>query len=632
MAIDGDLTVNINGNNNGFDMYTGQIFGALSINAKNNIIVQFITADTYSADSNEYVHENSSVTNTAGNITFLTRRLASTGDVTDNANTRAAYSSYTNNNLTLTSAGDITLKTGGASRLTIDVGGDAEIGQGTNFVDTNVFTATGNGNVEFVGDGLIGGASYDLFSIDIGGNALIDNYDFNNYPNLYGVSVIAGGDIEAEGFTHFYGNAQGINTDNAQPYTFEAGGDIDLSNLVAIGIPEDVTDINTNDTDPRAANVSITSTSGNIDVSLLTSILTTDDGTTTIDAGTGNVDAQLLATHEGSSLTVGGALIMVEALESSTGDLTLNGDLVQADGTADEASPVLATWNTLTVGSDTRVELPLHDDENAGAMTLTLAEIVSTNSITISEVSAPAMTSLELTAQSTSFALVDGDFDSAAAGYVIDITGDSTLDAMSFTGVSNLTGLTTDGNVDTFVVDGNPLLETITADHENVVGADANPLGTKLHLIDNVALTAYTSNTSKMQEIIITGNTALADLDLTSYLDDDGDATDDDTAFDGFTVDFILNVTNNGLTGLYTPKDNSGTPDTSLQSDDLVLSGVRAIALHLLAFDEGNTDVVADFVGLTTADNAVNQYSEVTNFTDGITTIPEFEILVEEAD
>jgi hypothetical protein len=203
---------------------------------------------------------------------------------------------------------------------------------------------------------------------------------------------------------------------------------------------------------------------------------------------------------------------------------------------------------------------------------------------------------------------------------------------MSFTGVSNLTGLTTDGNVDTFVVDGNPLLETITADHENVVGADANPLGTKLHLIDNVALTAYTSNTSKMQEIIITGNTALADLDLTSYLDDDGDATDDDTAFDGFTVDFILNVTNNGLTGLYTPKDNSGTPDTSLQSDDLVLSGVRAIALHLLAFDEGNTDVVADFVGLTTADNAVNQYSEVTNFTDGITTIPEFEILVEEAD
>jgi hypothetical protein len=236
------------------------------------------------------------------------------------------------------------------------------------------------------------------------------------------------------------------------------------------------------------------------------------------------------------------------------------------------------------------------------------------------------MTSLELTAQSTSFALVDGDFDSAAAGYVIDITGDSTLDAMSFTGVSNLTGLTTAGNVDTFVADGNANLATITAGHVNVTGAAANPLGTKLHLIDNVALTAYTSATNKMQEIIITGNTALADLDLTSYLsatdaDSDGvnDATDDDTAFDGGGVDFIFNVTNNGLEGVFTPKDNSGTPDTSLESDDLVDSGVRAIALHLLAFDQANSVVaVADFLNLTDDVDAGDQYNTDTDFTNGI--------------
>lgn len=434
------------------------------------------------------------------------------------------------------------------------------------------------------------------------GKLLGANLDGASY-GPYSLNISADAGIILTGFDQIGLNVDGVLISSVLTSTT---GDIDISNVVTIN----------ND-------ASISSTDGDINASSLT----TAAGVVSIAAsGAGNVDTRLLSTHDGSSLTVGGTLIMVESLVSSTGDLTLNGDLVQADLTADEASPLLATWNTLTVGSDTLVELPVHDDENAGAMTLTLAQTVSTNSITIAEVSAPAMTSLELTAQSTSFALVNGDFDNAAVDYTIDISGDASLDAMSFTGVSNLIGLTTAGNVDTFVAAGNANLATISAGHVNVTGAAANPLGTKLHLIDNTSLLGYVSSTNKMHEIIITGNTALADLDLTSYLsaidaDNDGvnDATVDDTAFDGGGVDFIFNVTNNGLEGVFAPKANTLTPDTSLESDDLVDSGVKAIALHLLAFEQANSVVaVADFLNLTDDGDAADQFNTDTDFTNGI--------------
>lgn len=632
LYISGDLTVNINGNSNGFDMVSGKVGGSLDVNAKNNTNVQMLLESPYAGGAPFYFDEASSIaiSGTVGNLTLFARYIDPAGTVTTtDGNARSSYMTYVNAPVDLTAPGNIKVKSFYISNLSVNVGGTAEIGQAANSMwIAGDFTATGTGSVNFIGN--TEGASFGStgFDINIGGDALINNYDFSQYSNTKGVSVIAGGEIQAQGFTELYGVGQGSSPE-PQPYTFQAGGDIDLSNLESIGLPRPGSTM-ADTTSPRATNVSITSTSGDINLSSLTAIKTTADGTTIIDAGTGNVNTHELSTHIGSSLTIGGTLIMVEDLVSSTGDLTLSGDLVLENNTTTGASPLLATWNTLTVESDTLVQLPAHDDASAGAMTLTLAQTVSTNSITIAEVSAPAMTSLELTAQSTSFALVDGDFDSAAAGYVIDITGDATLDAMSFTGVSNLTGLTTAGNVDTFVADGNPLLATIAAGHVNVVGATANPLGTKLHLIDNVALLAYTSATSKMQEIIITGNTSLADLDLTSYLDNNGLATDDDTAFDGNTVNFIFNVTNNDLTGVFTPKDNSGTPDTSLLSDDLVDSGVKNIALHLLDFEQGNVDVVADFVGLTSDPDAFDTFNANTDFLNGITTIAEFELLVPE--
>lgn len=629
LDIDGDLTVSINGNSNGFDLYLGQINGELTVNAKNNTVIQFIMDDPYTPGVKEFLNGgNATVTTTgAGNVTFLARYIDPAGTVfTTDGNARTQYNTLANEGVTINSFGNITFKTSYISGLTVDVGGVAAIGQASNLLWIGGdFTATGAGSVDFVGT--IKGASFGSagLNINIGGDALINNYDFNAYPNTKGVSVIAGGEIQAQGFTEFYGAEQGSNPE-PQPYTFQAGGNIDLSNLVSMGLPVTGSTM-TDTTSPRATNVSITSTSGVINLSSLTAIKTTADGTTTIDAGTGNVNTHELSTHDGSSLTIGGTLIMVEDLVSSTGDLTLSGDLVLEDGTTTAgASPLLATWNTLTVESDTLVELPAHDDANAGAMTLTLAETVSTNSITIAEVSAPAMTSLTLTDQSTAFDLVANDFgNSAVTAYTINITGNAALDAMSFTNVDNVSGLTTAGNVDTFVVNGMDGLTSITAGHTN----GTNVVGTKLHIIDNTSLTSYTSATSKMHEIIITGNTAMTALDLSSYLDT-GAATSAATASDLATVDFVLNVVGNGITGTYTPKDNSGTPNTALDSAEL--SEVKLIATHLLGFTQANSvTAVADFLvggaALSQNADAADQYNSDTDFTDGINNLAEFALL-----
>ena len=635
LDIDGDLTVNINGNNNGFDLYLGQMNGELTVNAKNNTVIQFIMDDPYDPGVKEYLNGGDAVVTTtgAGNVTFLARYIDPAGVAfTTDGNARTQYNTVSNDGATINSFGNITLKASSIQGLTVDVGGVAAIGQAANSLWLKGhFIATGAGSVDFVGPvrGTSFGNSDKFLDINIGGSALINNLDYNAYPNTLPVSVIAGGEIQAQGFTHFYGAEQGSNPE-PQPYTFQSGtGNIDLSNLVSIGLPLPGSTM-PDTTSPRATNVSITSASGNINLSSLTAIKTTADGTTIIDAGTGNVDTHELSTHDGSSLSVAGTLIMVEDLVSSTGDLTLAGDLVLEDGiTTGGASTLLATWNTLTVVDDILVQLPAHDDANAGAMTLTLAQTVATNSITIAEVSAPAMTSLTLTDQSTAFALVANDFgNSAVAAYTINITGNAALDAMSFTNVDNVSGLTTAGNVDTFVVNGMDGLTAIAAGHTN----GTNVVGTKLHIIDNTALTSYTSATSKMQEIIITGNTAMTAIDLSSYLGgvSTGPASNAATAADLATIDFVLNVFGNGIIGTYTPKDNSGTPNTALDSPELV--EVKTIATHLLGFTQANSvTAVADFLvggdALSANANAADTFNSDTDFTDGINNLAEFALL-----
>ncbi len=138
--------------------------------------------------------------------------------------------------------------------------------------------------------------------------------------------------------------------------------------------------------------------------------------------------------------------------------------------------------------------MPSYVDGASDTISFADATLFSTTSITIADVNAANLEDLILSAQASNFALTTGDF-GATALTAIDITGAATLDTMSFTDVI-LSLLNNCWKVDTFVVDGMDGLTSITAAHTNVTGA-ANPLGTKLHPINNTSLLEYTSATNK---------------------------------------------------------------------------------------------------------------------------------------
>lgn len=471
---------------------------------------------------------------------------------------------------------------------------------------TGDFTITSTGAAPAAGGAAANGVRFNS-STDVGGTISVDidglfnGANFNATATRTGdISIDAGLGITLPEFTSLGESSDGTSA-TTYTTTLTSLGDIVASAVTAI-----------------AHDASITTTAGNVDLSSLTSAV----GVIDVQSSTGNVNTHELSTHDGTSLTIGGALIMVEDLVSSTGDLTLNGDLVLEDAvTTAGASPLLASWDTLTVGSDILVELPAHDDANAGAMTLTAALALDTNSITIAQVSAPVMTSLVLTDQTTAFDLVADDFgNSAVAAYTIDITGNAALTAMTFTDVDNVSDLTTAGAVDTFVVSGMDGLTNITAGHTE----GSEPVGSKLHILNNSVLTSYTSNSNSMHEIRIEGNTSMTALDLSSYLNG-GVADINTTANDLATVDFVLRVTGNGITGTFDPKDNVGN-QTDIDSAEL--AEVKLIALHLLSFTQAASVIAeADFVGLTSDADADDQYNSDTDFTDGINTSEEFSLL-----
>jgi hypothetical protein len=360
----------------------------------------------------------------------------------------------------------------------------------------------------------------------------------------------------------------------------------------------------------------MTTTAGAINMSNVTDAT----GLIVAEAGSGSVDASSLATHDGTSITLSAALGTVDAtaLVSSTGNIAINGTL-DDDGNGDNLG-ALVSFSNLNVWTETEIYMPSYVDGASDTISFADATLFSTTSITIADVNAPDLEDLILSAQAANFALTTGDF-GATALTTIDITGAATLDTMTFTDVDTVTTLTTDGAVDTFVVSGMDGLTTITADHTE----GDEPVGSKLHILNNTALTSYTSNSNSMHEIRIEGNTSMTALDLSSYLNGNSAADINTTANDLATVDFVLRVTGNGITGTFDPKDNVGN-QTDIDSAEL--ADVKLIALHLLSFTQAASVIAeADFVGLTSDVDAVDQYNSDTDFTDGINTSEEFSLL-----
>lgn len=607
-TITGNVNVITTGQGAKVDMTIGAMVGDLTVSSaavaliKSYVVDATVTNITGDIDVNAGVHANG-----GGNNSLEVYVTDCAVPSTENTGTIEGDVSFINSSAT---AGDVNLRfkevdgnviAGSTKSVTFASAAGPAI--------TGDFTITSTGAAPAAGGAVANGVRFNS-NTEVGGTISVDIDGLFNGAN-FNATATRTGDLSIDavlGITLPEFTSLGESSDGTSATTYTttlvSEGDIDVQNVTTI-----------------AHDTNMTTTVGDIKMSNVTDAT----GILVAEAGSGFVNASSLATHDGTQITLSAATGTVDAtaLVSSNGNIAINGTLVDgANGNLES----LVSFSNLNVFTETEIIMPSYVDGASDTISFADATLFSTTSITIADVNAANLEDLILSAQASNFALTTGDF-GATALTTIDITGAATLDTMSFTDVDTVTTLATAGEVDTFVVDGMDGLTSITAAHTNVTGAAANPLGTKLHLINNTSLLEYTSATNKMHEIIIVGNTALATLDLTSYLDASLSASNDDTAFDGNTVNFIFNVSNNGLTGTFTPKDNSGTPDTSLLSDDLVDSGVKEIALHLLNFTQGTVDVLADFVGLPSDEDT---YNADTDFTNGINTIPEFTLLANE--
>lgn len=602
-SIIGDFSVTTTGQGAAIVLTIGDLNGDLTVSSGNKVDVVSTVSETTPATVNitgDIVV--TAGTNTAGgNNSNFNMRVKDCSDPVLPANaTSGEYSGSVDGNVTFVSTtaspGDVTLRfsdvsgnvTTGATTKSVKFGGTTPTIAG----DLTITAVATGSSALFNTATTVGGT----ISVDIDGT--FNGANFNASTTRTGnMSIDATEGISLDEFTSLGASSDGT---SATTYTtvLVSEGDIDVQFVTTI-----------------AHDTNMTTTAGAIDMSNVTDAT----GLIVAEAGSGSVDASSLATHDGTSITLSAASGTVDAtaLVSSTGNIALNGTL-DDDGNGDNLG-ALVSFSNLNVWTETEIYMPSYVDGASDTISFADATLFSTTSITIADVNAANLEDLILSAQAANFALTTGDF-GATALTTIDITGAATLDTMTFTDVDTVTTLTTAGAVDTFVVSGMDGLTTITAGHTE----GDEPVGSKLHILNNTALTSYTSNSNSMHEIRIEGNTSMTALDLSSYLNG-GVADINTTANDLATVDFVLRVTGNGITGTFDPKDNVGN-QTDIDSAEL--SEVKLIALHLLSFTQAASVIAeADFVGLTSDADAVDQYNSDTDFTDGINTSEEFSLL-----
>jgi hypothetical protein len=602
-SIIGDFSVTTTGQGSAIVLTIGDLNGDLTVSSGNKVDVVSTVSETTPATVNITgdIVVTAGTNAAGGNNSNFNMRVQDCSDPANPANaTSGEYSGSVDGNVTFVSTtaspGDVTLRfsdvsgnvTAGATTKSVKFGGTTPTIAG----DLTITAAATGSSVVFNTVTTVGGT----ISVDIDGT--FNGANFNASTTRTGnMSIDATEGISLDEFTSLGASSDGT---SATTYTtvLISEGDIDVQNVTTI-----------------AHDTNMTTTAGAIDMSNVTDAT----GLIVAEAGSGSVDASSLATHDGTSITLSAATGTVDAtaLVSSTGNIALNGTL--DDDVNGDNLGALVSFSNLNVWTETEIYMPSYVDGASDTISFADATLFSTTSITIADVNAANLEDLILSAQAANFALTTGDF-GATALTTIDITGAATLDTMTFTDVDTVTTLTTAGAVDTFVVSGMDGLTTITAGHTE----GDEPVGSKLHILNNTALTSYTSNSNSMHEIRIEGNTSMTALDLSSYLDG-GVADINTTANDLATVDFVLRVTGNGITGTFDPKDNVGN-QTDIDSAEL--AEVKLIALHLLSFTQAASVIAeADFVGLTSDADAVDQYNSDTDFTDGINTSEEFSLL-----
>lgn len=652
-TITGDVSVITTGQGAKVDMTIGAMVGDLTVSSGQVASIKsYVVAAAVTNITGDVVVNAGTNANGGGNnlLHVYVTACAAGGNTTANTGTIVGDVSFINSS---TTAGDVTLLfkevdgnvTAGSTK-SVKFGGAAGPAITGDFTITSTGAAAGNG-VIFNSNTDVGGT----ISVDVDG--LFNGTNFNATATRTGdMSIDAGLGITLPTFTSLGASTDANGaattytttlatttgalvisavTDIAGPATISSTtGAIDARALTHIDTVIDVSST-TGAIDLRAVtivgtaatgagatavaaipvNTSVTSTSGDITLTALTSVISND---ATLNAGTGALAAASLASHTGTAIALGGVMEL-QALASSTGSIALSGTISN-----DHKLDVLATFVSMTSSVPTMI-LPVYA---SGTFDITSTALTAP-SIALADLSADALATLTLTAQTSDISIAAGDY--AALATLAVTTAAAGLDSIVLDAVDVLASATLAGKADVLQVMNNTALTTLNP--AGLANKGAAATGSKVHIINNDALTAVETGTSKMHELKIMGNAALATIDLTSYLTAGGTASDTATAADLATVTFTLDITGNAITGTLSPVNNAGQQTTGLVSAELAPEA-KLIAAHLFGFTQGTVVAQADFVGLQATTNSEDEFNNTTDFSTaggGINTAAEWALM-----
>ena len=660
--VNGDLSITTTGTGAGIETHTGYVAGDLNVSGAGMVQVNTIQESTLQDFDGDGVNQNWQAVTGARNITSTGNNVSVNHKIitcdAQGAET-TAYNSNAGSGGVIVSAGTVTHRAGRMGSLTITSGGSVSLrGVSTWYAGAlSISGGAANAVIDFGANSQMVGpidvdfiGSYDaaninpamyqinspmtisateginLTNVDLAGNAGSGAY--TNLGNTQGannfvptVLTTTTGDINIASVTSITGPFTatsttgdilmgGITAINTPTTVSSTTGDINLAAVATIGTAADATA--TPAVVAAPVDVSVTSTSGAVALGALTHV---ESDNATLNAGTGALAAAALASHTGTAIALGGAPMELTLLASSTGSIALSG-VISTDDTLD----ALATFVSMTSSVPTMI-LPLYA---SGTFDITSTALTAP-SIDLADLSADALAALTLTNQASDISIGAGDYPALATLAVATVAAGH--DSIVLDAVDVLASATLTGKADVLQVMNNTALTTLNI--AALANKGAAQTGSKVHIINNDVLTAVETGTSKMHELKIMGNAALATIDLTSYLAGGNTANDTVTAADLATVTFTLDITDNAITGTLSPVNNAGQQTTGLVSAELAPEA-KLIAAHLFGFTQGTVVAQADFVGLQATTNSEDQFNNTTDFSTaggGINTAAEWALM-----
>ena len=196
---------------------------------------------------------------------------------------------------------------------------------------------------------------------------------------------------------------------------------------------------------------------------------------------------------------------------------------VTADATVSFTAPLLAAATTVSAAAATSFSAPLLVASTsvslAAAKTVSLASTPTLNAAVVETLTFSALASPYPAAATLKTATVTGKVGDAGAftstsAVLASATFAGELDAVSVTGGTLLTSLSTTGAIDSFTLDSSPIITSVSLGHSHIAGG----LGSVLVITNNAELASLTTSTNYLRTLTVTGNAKLAAMNFASYV------------------------------------------------------------------------------------------------------------------